>query len=252
MNRKPTLLLAGLSLLAVTVTDLAAAPIGTLTDEIYNAGDGSSAYDNASSIPVSSTDLIEGLLPISTNYVGNHEAAGGTLSVLTDGTTGVGSNDTTSSSNAAFDLGSYWYAEYELPTLNATLGYTLSSVVVTTGHQDNRVDQDYDILVSADGTNFTSLSDGSSQVLGNSDAGFNYGPSTQYGGAAQSTVSPVGANLGTGIKYVEFVEASDGADVYREVDVFGTAAPEPSTWAMLIAGCLGLFASLRSRRGTEA
>ena len=90
-------------------------------------------------------DLIEGLAPINTNYVGDYEATGGTLGVLTDGTTGVGKNAATSSSNAAFDLGSSsWYAEYKLPT--TTLGYTLSSVVVTTGHADNRVDQGYDIL----------------------------------------------------------------------------------------------------------
>ena len=194
---RPFILLAA-ALIPLAVSNLQAAPIGTLTNKIYNSGDGSSAYDNASSIPVSSTDLIEGLSPISTNYVGDYEATNGTLSVMTDGTTGVGTSAGTNNTDAAFDLGtSNWYAEYQLPTLNASLGYTLSSVVVTTGHQDGRVDQNYDILVSTDGTNFTSLSDGSSQTLGDSGTGFSYDPSVSYGGAAQSTVSPLNINLGT-------------------------------------------------------
>ena len=90
---------------------------------------------------------------------------------------------------------------------------------------------------------FYSLSNGSTQTLGSAGGEFSYGPSLGAGGAAQSTVSPVGANLGTGIRYVEFVAEDNGADVYRELDVNGrpTSIPEPSSWAMLLAGGLSLL-----------
>ena len=222
------------------------AQTGTLTDETYNTS-GSFGYTDASSIPVSSTDLLEGLTPISTNYVGTYEANGGNLGVLTDGSTGVGNNAASGPTNAAFDFGNgNWYAEYQLPS--TTGGFTINSIVVTTGHQDNRVNQDYDILVSTNGTDFFSLSDGSTQSLGNAGGSFYYAPSTGAGGAAQSTVSPVGANLGTGIKYVEFVAEVGGADVYRELDVNGTA-PEPTTWAELALGA-GVLALIQLRRKT--
>jgi hypothetical protein len=251
LNIQSFLAFAGMAIVATT--SLQAQAIGTLTDETYtaNAADDPGSYSNASSIPVSSTDLLEGLSPISTNYV-PFNSQFGPLTVLTDGTTaGTTGGDSAPSdaSDAAFDLND-WYAEYELPT-TASLGYILNDVVVTTGHLDFRTNQNYDILVSTDGITFTSLSDGTSTTtLGDAGSGFSYNPTFTNGGAAQTTVSPVDANLGTGIKYIEFVAQDGGNDVFREVDVFGTAVttPEPSTIALMLTGLGMLIAIARFRR----
>ena len=51
-----------------------------LSDEIYNSSNG---YGEASSIPVNTFhDVILGMSPISTNYVGDNEASGGTTAPL--------------------------------------------------------------------------------------------------------------------------------------------------------------------------
>ena len=163
----------GLSTWAVAV------PIGqTLpTGEVY-LNSGGNNYTNASALAVSSSDLINGLAASSTNYVGGNEASGGSVNVLTDGSTGTGTSDPTSASNAAFDINTNWYAVWTLPT-TANVG----SIIVTTGHKDSRVNQRYDILLSTDGTTYTSLSDGSTTTtLGTAGTGFNYSPSSATAG----------------------------------------------------------------------
>jgi hypothetical protein len=139
----------GLSL-AVALTFLALArasyalPIGTLTNEIFNSSNqvaGSTSL-NDSSITVPTNDLIFGQMPVSTNYIANHNAAGGTLAVLTDGQTAsspsnfgnaaLNPSEGSSPNNCAFDLGTNWYAEYNLGAPTA-----IGSIIVTTGHTDN-------------------------------------------------------------------------------------------------------------------
>jgi hypothetical protein len=257
---------SSLAVLAIGLPGIArGAAIGQLTNEIFHSsGSDNFSYTNASSIPVSSTDLIEGLAPTAadlvpigastgpaTDYVGSDEATGGTTAPMTDGTTGVGNDDPTSATNSLFDFNingnlAIWYIVYTLPSPT-----TLSNIVVTTGHADDRRSQFFDILVSTDGKTYTSLSDDSSQTTLNSPGtGFSYVPSTdpQLGGAAQSEVVPVAGqpDLGENIKYVEFVAMDIGEDVYRELDVNGssTTVPLPSAaWGGLL-----LLAGLGARR----
>jgi hypothetical protein len=232
-----------------------ATPIGILTNQIFNSSNEAAGATslNDSSITVPTNDLIFGQLPVYTNYVGNYNASGGTLAVLTDGQTAsspsnfgnaaINPNEGSNSSNCAFDLGTDWYAEYNLGAPTA-----IGSIIVTTGHGDNRVNQSYDILVSDDGVHFTSLSDDSSQALGAAGTGFSYnpsGPPNYSGGAAQSTVVSANSSPTLAVaQYVEFVETSGGNDIYRELDVMAPV-PEPMSLGFLSLGAIGLLARRR-------
>lgn len=209
------------------------------SDQTY-VSSGGSGYTNASAIPVSASDLINGLAATSTDYVGKNEAAGGSVNVLTDGSTGTGTSDTTSPTNSAFDIATGgWYAVWTL-TSPASIG----GVAVTTGHKDTRVNQRYDILLSTDGVNFTSLSDGTTTTtLGASGTGFNYSPAST-GGAARSVVTPITGQFfniagSTSIQAVEFVAQDSGNGVFREVDALVT--PEPSSVALLAVAAMPLL-----------
>ncbi len=261
MNTKPLFILAAAIAVCATVVPqhASAAGSGTLTNQIYNDSGAGGNYTNASSITVPSTlatDILFGASALATNYVGNNEANGGTTAPLTDGQTAsspsnlgnasINPSEGTSASNALFDLGAGpqpWYVEYQLSS-----PVDLASVIVTSGHQDFRVNQVYDILVSTDGTTFTSLSDGSTTTtLGGAGSGFNYSPSTGNGGAAQSTVSPISGNsLATNVNYIEFVDQSAGADIYRELSATSNV-PEPTS-ALLAASSAGLLGFRRNRR----
>ena len=198
-----------------------------ISSEVYNAG-GVSVWTNASSLPVSNSDLINGLLPISTNYVGTLEAQGGTTAPFTDGRTSTDGSPSQMSNNqnCLFDLGQDWYVTYQLPARAG--GWDLGSIVTTSGHQDSRVNQFYDVLVSSDGTTFASLSGG---------AGFAYSPSvigtTFYGpgGATQTTITDTTGVLASGVNFIRWQTMDSGNGVYRELDVF--PVPEPISIAVV-------------------
>ena len=240
--------------------------IGTVTSETNNGGGG---YTNASSIVPGAGDIAIGSTVVNTNYVATNEAASAPAGftvvgagVLVDGQTAadpsnrgnasLNPNEATSGANAAFDLGggaSPWYAEFKLPGT-----YNISSAQVITGHQDGRASQDYDLLVSSDGVNFYSLSNGTDHTIPNptssaatAGTGFSYSTGS---GASQTTITPtIGGLLATGVNYVEFVDLSGGGDVYREVAFYGIAVPEPSS-IVALAGMLsvGLIGLVRYRR----
>jgi hypothetical protein len=246
---------------ALLISDAVASPLlstGTVTGTLYNPDNDSNAYYNASSVVPGSGDVAVGSSTVSTNYVGNYEAANGSVAVLVDGQTAVSPSNAgdaslnpsqgTSSANAAFDLNNTgWYAEFQLPATASGLGYNITSTEVISGHQDGRTNQGYDLLVSSDGVTFYSLSNGSTPALGTGGSGYSYSPNA--GGAAESTVTPTdGTVLATGVKYFEFVEQSGGSDVYREVALYGNAiVPEPTAASLALIPIVGLLGRRRQR-----
>ena len=219
-----------IGILAAAIAGLGVASIASATtlNGISNLSGLGGNYTDASSIPVSSTDLIEGLLPIHSNYSGCCEDGGSTdTSPFTDGKTAVNPlnlSETTGPGNSLFELPSGFTITYRLPNLTA-----LTSIVVTTGHQDGRVNQNYDILVSSNDVTYASLSGG---------VGFHFNPSDGSGGAAQSTLTNFGA-LGVNVRFVQFTALDSGNDVFRELDVNGV--PEPASLCLLSLGGLALL-----------
>ncbi len=126
---------------------------------------------------------------------------------------------------------------------SATYGWDISSIVVLTGTngstQAGRSDHSYTIALSTDGSTF------GAPIINVSD--------TTTAAEVQVTVfdnsSPL---LGTGIKAVKFVfgnATSWNENMYREIDVLGTAVvPEPSASLLLVCGAVGIALLLRNRR----
>jgi hypothetical protein len=184
-----------------------------------------------SGIPVSSTDLINGLVPApsDTNYVRSFE--GGPIDNLTDGRTTTDPadlNQFSAQQNAVFSLdggipaaqqhGPSWYAIYRLPLTNAPAGYDISEIDSITGHQDTRTDQTIDIEVQFVGDpNFYSLSN---------NGNFAYRPGTGNGAAKLAITDDAGAPLARGVRAIKF--EADQEAVYRELDVLGAASPVPT------------------------
>jgi hypothetical protein len=243
--------LLGMATLATLGLVAQPASAGTTLSGTYADSGAGYNYTNASSFLVDTTnDLIFGALPTDTNYNGNSEASGGSAVPFTDGTTSVDVTNTsepTSAQNALLQIGNSWHTTYSLGT-NAS-GYDLSSIVVTTGHQDLRVNQTYDILISTlANPTLTSLTGG---------VGYSYHPSTNNGGAAQTTVTEFGGGLlASGATQIEFLNTDGGFGAYRELGVYGTAstpsaAPEPSQMAGMgftVLGLGGLLLRARKRK----
>jgi hypothetical protein len=189
-----------------------------------------------SGIPVSATDLINGLVPApaDTNYIRTHE--GGPLENLTNGRTNVPTatdpnpvDQGSSQGNSVFSLdniippeqqhGPSWWAIYRLDLAASPAGYDITQVDSVTGHQDTRTNQTIDVEVQYLGDpNFYSLS-------GNNNFSFRPNPGGN-GGSRLRIRDDTGAPLATGIRAIRMEMEADA--VFRELDIFGTPAPAPT------------------------
>ena len=184
-----------------------------------------------SGIPVSATDLINGLVPApsETNYIRSFE--GGPIDNLTDGRTAANPanlDEFSAQQNAVFSLdagtggpphGAFWYATYRLPLGAAPAGYDITQVDSITGHQDNRSDQTIDVEVQFVGDDaFYSLSN---------NANFAFRPGQGNGAGKLTVTDDTGGPLARGVRAIRY--EADQQAVFRELDVFGTVTPAPTS-----------------------
>ena len=196
-----------------------------------------STSSNGADAPiVSSTDVINGLLPVlDHDWVGAVNQINDGVGAVVFDENGIDIAGTSPQSGNITLAGTY---TFDLDVSTNTLGYDITSVDVFSSWMDARAGHDFDLLFSTNGgTTFTSVID---DVV-------NLGS----GEFVQSTISNTsGVLLGTGVTNVQFnVRAGDAVGngtVFREIDVFGVpTVPEPSSMVVLAGFGLAL---LRRRR----
>ena len=185
--------------------------------------------------PVSSTDLLEGLLPLAgstlnfaTNDNPNGDQTGATLTNGVFGPAGKGGS-------AAAVVNDGTILNYKLPSTA-----TISEIDTYSAWQDNgRSAQNYTVSVSADNITYTPLFTVNSTK----------GPGPQGGDNPAVKVALTdssGGPLATGVNYIQFSfpHTENGYIGVRELDVTGTV-PEPASMSLLVLSGIGLLARRR-------
>ncbi|MCA9239904.1 MAG: hypothetical protein KDA37_06885 [Planctomycetales bacterium] len=203
-------------------------------------------------LTASSTDLIQGLLPVVT-YTGGSGSTTNELSAgesaWTDGSLktvyGEGGSGGDAVDHAAYGTvtGTVGGADIDtFVTYDLGAKHDLSAIDVYLGWNDSgRDDSSFNALVSADNVTFT-------QIAAYDKGGDNTGQITVPVTNLHSIVDDGGASIASGVRYVQlqFTDADNGFAGMVELDVFGTQVPEP-----LAAGLVGLvglvLAGLRRR-----
>jgi hypothetical protein len=208
---------------------------------------------------ISTGDLLHGLTP---TYTEQADQVGGfsfSVNGINDGTatSGGGATDTyyqgAANFGATHNLNLDPTVTYTFDTSVNTLGYNINSIQSIYGWQDNQSfsDQDYTIT-------YTLVGSSTPVLLGN--VAFNpFNPATDQSGGAEDSSWADLTNLGlSGVSSISFQFTpytspggrEQGAQLIREIDVFGeaTTVPEPATWAMLLLGGFAFLAALTWRR----
>ena len=234
----PKIELLGVLILAVSTLQAGA----TVVTEVNNG------YPR-NSFSCSSTDLVNGLLPVATNYFARYD--GGPISNATDGSPGAPYSD---QGSTVFDMDpAGWYARYALNTASNPSGYDISRVTVFSGTEDCRANQRWSVRFMDINGVWTS-----------------YGPVdySPVSGAAHGNVwlsvsmTDYTAPLATHVVQVEFDlsygnmygDAAMPGTYYREFDVMGAQSaplpppvPEPVSLASAAIGLAWVGAYLRRR-----
>ena len=197
-------------------------------------------FSSGSAFTVSSSDLLQTDLT-SVSFSGSFNVCCGTEPVLRDGANpntlpdnfGSGPINTA----ATILIGSTSNVTYLLDTVANVFGYTITSID-TFGHWDEGRDRQNILIefstVAAPGT-FSSI------------ASYSFDP-TLGQNFSRVRVTPNVSFLATSVAALRFSfpNQENFAGGYRELDVFGTPVPEPSTGLLVAMGLAGL--GLRGRR----
>ena len=236
----------GASCVAALLSAPAAAVPQVVTD--FQVGPGGAGSTFTPSYIVSSTDLINGKSPSASSGDFAFELSGG-LPVLTNGTYGTitepgGAPDRTHQAFAVGGGGSGTgtFVTYSLDLAASPLGYNVSRIDVYGGWNDNGRDQQaYTVQYS------TVASPAAFIDLAN--VNFNPAVAANLQTANRATITDTTLpNLATGVAAVRinFSGATEnGYSGYAEVDVIGTAVPEPAGAGLIVLACA---ATLRRRR----
>ncbi len=189
----------------------------------------------------SGSDLMNGL--VATASSGNFAAFGsGGLTKLTDG-----SADGVHGSGADNGNWGTYFSPYAIgddggagqsATYDLGGSFNVASIVIYGGWIDGgRDQQNVDVLVSYDGSIFTSLGATLGGNSSSADLIFH-----------RNTIDSADAGEFDGVQAIrfDFGNAENNGTGYSEIDVFGTAVPEPTTTALL--GLSGLALILRRRK----
>ena len=199
--------------------------------------------------PVSSTDLINGLTPVTTGTFGAaaDAFASNDPTVLTNGD--IGAANPNSESGAGRNTLAVLTGDtvtYTLDTSVNTFGYKITNISTYAGWQDNGRDaQNYTVSYStvAAPTTFLPIATVSYNPGGS------LAPSNDQVTLTENTTGI----LATGVKSILFSFAAtqeNGYAGYRELDVIGSAAvPEPASAAVLCVAGLGLLARAAAKSG---
>jgi hypothetical protein len=251
MLRIPLALLAMASLVGATAAN--AAVIVNTTVNIAPSGAVHAPYDPAVDAPASgpmlsasSIDLAQGLTEagggISTTGNDNQEESFG-IDATTDGSLATvhaqGGNAGDAIDHAAYgtiNIG-------DLVTYNLGGLFNLSQVDVFAAWNDSGRDQSsFNLAVSANGVDYTTI--GSYTKFPDNDTGTHTTPVTNL----HSFVDDGAADIATAVRYVQLqiTNADNNWSGLAEVDVFGTAVPEPASFAL--CGLAGLALALQRKR----
>lgn len=191
---------------------------------------------------VSSSDLIEGLTGFTTNPTSFQQEGVAGIAALTDGQFGTPGDAGSGTGQAT--AGPTQSLLYTLPATPEGLGYTITAVDTYAGWSYGRFGQAYDLSFHIVGT---------PAGMYTTPISVNYAPPGTPGDTQNTAVAIT--NLGaTKVDQVLFTfqdvnnGTASGYAGYRELDVLGTAVPEPSSLALCGLSVLGLLRVARSRK----